>query len=284
MPAQSGTYVLTSTAGQCSYADSLQLVVHPAVEAAFTMSQPDLCGSGSVQFQNLSQNGLHYLWHFGDSSSVDHAFNPRHEYASPGTYSILLYAYGMGGCHDSVVGSVPVQIHPEYTPEVITQPLTPLELFLPAGTISVSEKSKSSVRWHWDFGDGSYHQELSQALHRYIRPGTYTVKLRAEDVNGCTGHWLSGPITIREPSVFIPNVFSPNADGVGDVFQIGYDGNESFHLEIFDRWGVKQFETRNGSQHWDGRNLNGTDVTPGVYFYVLQIGAQKWQGDVTVVR
>lgn len=284
LPDQSGTYVLTSTAGQCSYADSLNLVVHPVVQAEFTMSQPELCGSGIVQFQNLSQNGLHYLWYFGDSSGVDNTLNPRYEYASAGTYPVVLHVYGIGGCHDSVMGSLPVQIHPEYTPEVITQPLTPLELYLPAGTISVSENSKSSVRWHWDFGDGSYHQELSQASHRYIRPGTYTVRLRSEDVNGCAGHWMSEPITIREPSVFIPNVFSPNADGVGDVFQIGYDGNESFYLEILDRWGVKQFETRNASQHWDGRNLQGAEVSLGVYFYVLRIGAQKWQGDVTVVR
>jgi gliding motility-associated-like protein len=82
----------------------------------------------------------------------------------------------------------------------------------------------------------------------------------------------------------IPNVFSPNGDGLNDFFRIAYDGDELFHLQIIDRWGVKYYDTRNREQAWDGKDLNGNEAAEGVYFYTVTIGTRKYSSNVTLIR
>jgi gliding motility-associated-like protein len=79
-------------------------------------------------------------------------------------------------------------------------------------------------------------------------------------------------------------VFSPNGDGANDVWKIQYDGDEAFVVEVFDRWGVKYFESRNRNQGWDGRDLNGNLAVEGTYFYVLQIGKGNYTGSLSIIR
>ncbi|MBC8266636.1 MAG: gliding motility-associated C-terminal domain-containing protein, partial [Flavobacteriales bacterium] len=68
----------------------------------------------------------------------------------------------------------------------------------------------------------------------------------------------------------ITNVFSPNGDGVNDVFAFENHGMDILSVMIFNRWGQKVFETDVSSAQWDGKNLKGNDELAGTYFYVLK--------------
>ncbi|MBL0071107.1 MAG: gliding motility-associated C-terminal domain-containing protein [Bacteroidetes bacterium] len=69
----------------------------------------------------------------------------------------------------------------------------------------------------------------------------------------------------------MPNIFTPNNDGVNDVFEVGAAGACSpERITIFNRWGNSIFETSGQNKFWDGKS-NGNPVPSGVYFYVIQI-------------
>jgi hypothetical protein len=55
-------------------------------------------------------------------------------------------------------------------------------------------------------------------------------------------------------------------------------------LQIFDRWGVKYYDTRNREQAWDGKDLNGNEAAEGVYFYTVTIGIKPTNGTVMLTR
>lgn len=101
----------------------------------------------------------------------------------------------------------------------------------------------------------------------YLEPGEYTVALI--DGNGCT---LSKQVTVEEPEakVFVPSAFSPNNDGLNDLFIPVIDCYTSFELTIYDRWGKQIFFSDNVDTKWDGR-LGSDFIQEGVYYYTLQI-------------
>ena len=67
----------------------------------------------------------------------------------------------------------------------------------------------------------------------------------------------------------IKNVFTPNGDGVNDVFTFENHGMNILSVMIFNRWGQKVFETDVSSAQWNGENLKGNEELAGTYFYVL---------------
>lgn len=77
----------------------------------------------------------------------------------------------------------------------------------------------------------------------------------------------------------IPNVFTPNEDGVNDVFFITSTNLKDFDLVIVNRWGEVVFKTDDPNQGWDGTS-NGKKCTEGVYFYTLKAK----QGDNTIAK
>lgn len=90
-------------------------------------------------------------------------------------------------------------------------------------------------------------------------------------------------------SVYIPNIFSPNGDGVNDVLFVMGHGIRTMELVVFDRWGEKVFETTDQSQGWDG-TFRGQLLNPAVFVYqftaelddVVQPVVSK--GNITIVR
>lgn len=78
-------------------------------------------------------------------------------------------------------------------------------------------------------------------------------------------------IVISESSLEVPNAFSPNGDGVNDVFHITYQSLVKLEASIFNRWGQRicQMNLSNIEQGWDGTQ-GGRDVKDGVYFIVVQ--------------
>jgi gliding motility-associated-like protein len=92
----------------------------------------------------------------------------------------------------------------------------------------------------------------------------------------------------EKPVLFIPNAFSPNGDGVNDVFYVYGSGFKEFYLAIFNRWGQLVFEAEDPRSGWNG-TLNGKEMEQAVYVYYLKaafddLTVRTFKGSLTLLR
>jgi gliding motility-associated-like protein len=88
--------------------------------------------------------------------------------------------------------------------------------------------------------------------------------------NFSTNYFSENPLNeCINDEIFIPNVFSPNGDGVNDLFTIEglQQGDE---VAIYNRWGTKVYEFVNINDGWDGRTTAGEKCTNGIYYYYVK--------------
>ena len=103
----------------------------------------------------------------------------------------------------------------------------------------------------------------------------YAILTRGDDTIEYTDEYWSTAdpisVSISESKLEMPNAFSPNGDGINDIYKAkdGYQSLVEFHAYIFNRWGQKLFEWTDPSQGWDG-TYNGKDVKQGVYFVLVK--------------
>jgi len=113
---------------------------------------------------------------------------------------------------------------------------------------------------------------------------TYIVTLT--DTNGCVAK--DDVFVIVDGTLYVPNTFTPNGDGINDAFYALATEVKTFKLYVFNRWGENIFSTDNVAEHWDG-TLNGGAVPDGVYVVwfrmrdVLNIKHEHF-GQVTLMR
>jgi len=81
---------------------------------------------------------------------------------------------------------------------------------------------------------------------------------------------------IGEMKIFIPKSFSPNADGINDIFKIQSKNIEVFEMSVFDQWGEFLFTTTDVSLEWDG-TLHNQKVRTGAYVYVIKLKTMNGQ-------
>jgi len=123
-----------------------------------------------------------------------------------------------------------------------------------------------------------------------LPPGTYTVVVT--DSNSCS---ITDSIEILQstepcfaPYLYIPNVFSPNDDGVNDILYVQGQGIAEFNFVLYDRWGELMFETSDQTIGWDGM-FEGKRLNEAVFFYyvnALTIDDKtiKKKGNITLLR
>jgi gliding motility-associated-like protein len=142
--------------------------------------------------------------------------------------------------------------------------------------------------WQWDMGNGSTTTDFNPEF-TYEHSGAYTITLVVNSVH-CSDTF-SKQITLGACcELSIPSAFSPNGDGVNDVFGPVMDGDVRVDfMHIYNRWGQRVFTGYNGDR-WDGTFL-GKPAEMGVYQYYMQAdcveetnGKMQRKGDVTVVR
>lgn len=108
--------------------------------------------------------------------------------------------------------------------------------------------------------------------YTYEHPGSYNVKLVAINTRGanrCASTvYIDAYIQVDSSLVDVPNVFTPNGDGINDVFKVKAASLQSFHAVILNRWGRKVHEWNDPEGGWDGR-INGKYASPGTYYYII---------------
>jgi gliding motility-associated-like protein len=91
---------------------------------------------------------------------------------------------------------------------------------------------------------------------------------------------------VRPQSIFIPNAFTPNGDGINDGFGVKGEGIEDFTLTIFNRWGEIIFESSDPREKWDG-SFKQQPCELGNYIYTVNaknLGRKSMTGTVALVR
>ncbi|MDA8849410.1 BspA family leucine-rich repeat surface protein [Flavobacteriaceae bacterium] len=111
----------------------------------------------------------------------------------------------------------------------------------------------------------------------------------------CQEEIISKPSELIITNLIIPNVFSPDGDGINDTWTIRGDLNENYpnnQIRIFNRWGVSVYETKGYQNDWNGSNYNSSGSTSsnlpvGTYFYLLDLngdGSNVKKGYVYLTR
>lgn len=135
--------------------------------------------------------------------------------------------------------------------------------------------------------------------YRFVKAGSTKIRLYAtftrgdETVEYTEEYWEDAEpliVSISESRLDMPNAFSPNGDGINDIYKAkqGYQSLVEFKATIFNRWGQKLFEWTDPADGWDG-TFNGKDVAQGVYFVrVDALGADgikyHFKKDVNLLR
>lgn len=116
--------------------------------------------------------------------------------------------------------------------------------------------------------------------YTFTEAGSHRIVLYATFINGTDtvaytkDYWQDAqPITIQisESKLEMPNAFSPNGDGINDIYRAknNYQSIVEFDAYIFNRWGQKIYEWHDPAGGWDGK-FNGKDVKQGVYFVLVK--------------
>lgn len=158
--------------------------------------------------------------------------------------------------------------------------------------VSFTDKSVRASKYKWEFGDSiasaaTIKQTYSSVSsnpdpHTYYIPGEYSVKLTVEsDLHCIDSMRLETKIAVDLSELYVPNVFTPDGDGINDNFRVESKSLRSLSLEVFSRSGLKvysfygQGEILREWKGWDGNvNFSSIKASPGVYFYVIR--ASGW--------
>lgn len=145
-----------------------------------------------------------------------------------------------------------------------------------------SKMDDYEAAYEWHFKKADAESGTTELLVRYEEDtqytfnesGTFYIELRVLlTKNGETSELPRKTITvvISESKLEFPNAFSPNDDGINDVYMAkkGYKSIVEFHAYIFNRWGQKLYDWTDVSKGWDGTH-NGHPVKDGVYFVLVK--------------
>jgi len=151
-----------------------------------------------------------------------------------------------------------------------------------------NEPTAQYYNWSIYQGDKLLFSTRSEKDIRYtfIESGDYKVKLDASNAY-CKD---SGSIDIKvtTSALQVPNVFTPNGDGMNDEFRVAYISLASFQCWVYNRWGRKVFFWTDPQKGWDG-TIGGKKAAEGSYFYIIKaVGTdgQKFsrKGDINLLR
>jgi PKD repeat protein len=227
-------------------------------------------------------NGVKFLWSSDPQSSIPYPdFNLNPQTFNPPltdvTYNLQV-SDSFGCLSESSFLYNSIHVKADFTADPVKGEAPLLVTF--------TDKSVRASKYKWEFGDTATSRLSNPEPHTYYIPGEYSVKLTIESDLHCVDSMrLEGKIVVDPSELHIPNVFSPDGDGINDNFVPEAKSLRFVNMEVFSRSGKKvysffgQGEELNGWKGWDG-NVNNTSVkaSPGVYFYIIR--AYGWDNIV----
>jgi gliding motility-associated-like protein len=284
------TYTVTGTNANGCAASALAVVnVNALPQVSISPAMASGCAPLCVDFFNTSLVKTNCNWNFGDGSTDNTSCTPHHCFGNAGSYAVTLTLTGANGCSNSSVAQITVYPQPHAAFFSSPQPATLLD-----PSIHFTDNSLGAVinSWHWNFGDAQGSTSTMQnPVFTYADGGNYAVQLIVTSDHGCADT-ITQTVQIDEDySLYIPNAFTPDADGLNDVFMPQGEGIQDYRLFIFDRWGNRLFYSEVLEKGWDGTyESKGSEIVQeDVYVWKIELKSKKGErkylsGTVTLLK
>lgn len=259
-----GFYSIDYSHGQCSASDNVQVSLNPHPDFNWVEDSLTVCFDHPDTLDATIISAT-YLWHDGTTY-------PTHAVPFSGTYSVTVT---IGGC--STFDSIVMEIIPQDTVALMASAIC-----LGLGESIQINDTHSHTNLIWSTGAVGNGISVDQ-------PGEYSALLEL------TCQTINQSITINpcpEVDIFVPNTFTPDADGINDVFIPSVFATipiDSYSFDIFDRYGQPIFQTDKTDAVWDGGYLGSRTYVPnGVYAWkmVLTYGPNTItkDGSILIIR
>jgi gliding motility-associated-like protein len=261
-------------------------VVKSQIITDFKLDSAIHCTGNAVQFTDLSEgiNGqivTDWLWDFGDAAtSADQ--NPAHAYSAAGTYQVKLTASN-ASWNASKTKSVTVRNWPEADFTYSGASEKPFYMIIFYGTVINADANTYHYSWNFS-GDSLLFKDKDTAFYVFPGEGQHQVSFIVEAGLNCTDT-ATYTIEVRD-SLQIPNVFSPNGDGLNDIFEFRTNGVSVYELTIYNRWGAVIYTITSKRPFWDGFSAAGVKMPSGSYYFNLKSadGSGYEKAGVVVLR
>ena len=156
---------------------------------------------------------------------------------------------------------------------------TTVSIFDP--TVNLTNYSENYDLTRTYLPDGEVLETFDMQTITFKDTGTFALKHVAMNDFGCRDSSIY-LVTVEVPlNIYIPNSFTPNGDGINDIFTLEVTGSEKFSIRIFNRWGEMVYESFDPKEGWNGRILNYFEPAPeGLYTYQVVVRTIKHARDI----
>lgn len=283
--------IFAFTAFDACHFDSIYIeypiYTYPLPPALINADMTEGCQALTVHFNEGSPDiGQRYIWNFDDGDVENLSFDkqPVHTFNNATTYHVNLMTTSIEGCqHDT---SIAITVHPK--PDALIE-ASKTNVLLTSPLVEFTNFTSNGYFYLWDFNDGGTSEE-ENPQHSFNQPGEYTVLMKAESLFGCIDTATINMTVSGEVMIYAPTGFTPNQDNTNEGFGIVVSGIdiETYHLEIYNRWGELIFTSDKIDDKWDGRS-NKLNNPEGVYSWYLEFddfygNTYTQTGNVTLLR
>jgi len=269
---QPGTYVVSLFVDDykcfARHQDTIRLF--PRIDLGQTLSETTGCAPLTVTFTDDSDflgTARHY-WDFGDGTfSTDRS--TQHTYNEPGIYSITHRIITAEGCIDTaeIIMQNQVEVYPVPQANLSVNPQV-TDIYHPR--VTLQDSSIGSSQSQTFLPGGAILENLENDSYTFTDTGNFEIKHIVYNQYGCSDTAFL-TVRIEQPvNFFIPSAFTPNGDGINDVFRFVATGVSQLEIQIFNRWGERVFISNSSQAVWDGNDAETGEPLPGgVYTYIL---------------
>lgn len=270
------------------------VTAYPVIPASFQVDELFGCEPHKVlmtsdytEYQNIAQ----MIWHFEDGDSATTVGSANHEFSQSGFYLPWLEIVDFNGCVFADTISTEVAVWPTPIANFVTNPGVAI---LPNTTFKFDNTTVDGTEYFWNFDIFGDSEEPEPTFSfPFNQSGSYNVELLSVNQYGCRDSTNRQVIVRDEIQIFIPNSFTPDYDGINDVWQVSGAGfrTEGFKIEIFNRWGDMVYYSEDPYSAWTGNYNNGEHFLPdGIYLYRLLVRDNendvnyRYDGHINLIR
>ncbi|WP_222538905.1 gliding motility-associated C-terminal domain-containing protein [Pedobacter polysacchareus] len=272
-PNEAGTYQVIVTANGCTNSIQTNLTVIPQPVAAVNQPPAPICYGASILLE--ASGGNSYKWSPTTGLSDPNIANPIASPTHTTTYEVTV---SNGFCEDKA--QVTVNVYQQ----ILANAGSNKVIMEGESTTLDGTVSGDNLEYFWTPSKGLDDPKKLTPIATPLATTTYT--LNVASLNNCNGATSSMTVKVFK-KVIIPNTFTPNGDGINDVWNIeALQAYPNAEVKVMNRFGERVFSAKGNFQNWDGW-YKGKSLPVGTYFYWIDLheaGQKPLVGPVTILK